>query len=32
MAQKYERTILDPRAFRKQPHYYAAGLCAIRSE
>ena len=29
-----KRTCLFPhsRAFRKQPHYYAAGLCAIRSE
>ena len=32
LREEKEPAVSHPRAFRKQPHYYAAGLCAIRSE
>ena len=32
LREEKEPVVSHPRAFRKQPHYYAAGLCAIRSE
>ena len=32
LREEKESAVSHPRAFRKQPHYYAAGLCAIRSE